>query len=263
MRYFINTVRFANTVVHDNWLPEVAWERLWHPVKRVSPYGQGEVTVTVGMHHVEKSFSAPAHVLPQLLAIYDAIMGALLPNTIVVSYLKVGPFVTDICGGMSLNIVIVQVGQHFHKVGQTYQVAPDSQVVPIEIKLGPVGSRHKPGTADELMDLAIAVLEVLAALHPLGLVHRDIRRDNIIFYEGRWYVIDWELGGHIGQLLSYGIRRVPAAVAQRMRGYTEQDDLWQVRLRVGDELRNLKNCLNLSSAGGSAASRVQHPITER
>jgi aminoglycoside phosphotransferase (APT) family kinase protein len=74
----------------------------------------------------------------------------------------------------------------------------------------------------------VALLVLLVALHQLGLVHRDIRRDNIIWHSGRWYLIDWEVAGIAGTHLEFAIRRVPPDVGARHRVYTCQDDLWQV-----------------------------------
>ena len=118
-----------------------------------------------------------------------------------------------------------------HEVGRTYQLEAGSNVQ-IEIKLGPVGSRHRPNTAPELYILASSLLELLTALHALGLVHRDIRRDNIIYSQGQWVLIDWELSGPTDELLPFAIKRVPAQVVARTRPYIAQDDLWQVGLRA-------------------------------
>ncbi len=118
-----------------------------------------------------------------------------------------------------------------HQVGRTYQLEAGSSVQ-IEIKLGPVGSRHRPNTAPELHVLACSLLELLTALHAEGLVHCDIRRDNIIFSDGQWVLIDWELAGPADEPLPFAIKRVPAQVAARTRPYTTQDDLWQVGLNA-------------------------------
>lgn len=126
-------------------------------------------------------------------------------------------------------LMSLQVGGFgMHTVGRTYQLAGDP--VYIEVKLGPVGSRHKPSNALELHALACALLELLDALHAQGLVHRDIRRDNIVYYQGQWVLIDWELAGPADELLPFAIKRVPPDVAARTRAYTTQDDLWQVGL---------------------------------
>lgn len=117
-----------------------------------------------------------------------------------------------------------------HRPGNRYsdRLSPD-ETVQVKLKLTPVGSRVKPGTAAELLTLVHSLLETLAALHALGLCHRDIRRDNIIWYKGEWLLIDWELAGPADEKLPYRIKRVPDEVAARVQPYTKQCDLWQVR----------------------------------
>jgi hypothetical protein len=91
MRAFINTIRFARTVINCNWLPEAPVLRLFNPTERASPYGVdcGPVTVTMSMRHVTKRFWAPAAMLPPLLRVYDVLMQRQVLHAIDVVHLKV------------------------------------------------------------------------------------------------------------------------------------------------------------------------------
>jgi hypothetical protein len=96
--------------------------------------------------------------------------------------------------------------------------------------LGPVGSRLVPDSAAALWDLVKVLLEVIVVLAKLGLVHRDIRLHNIIYYNG-WHLIDWELAGLSGVLIPeyfHHLRHVPELQAKRIETYTHLHDMWQV-----------------------------------
>ena len=62
----------------------------------------------------------------------------------------------------------------------------------LTLTLIPVGYMRAPETRDEMARVIIKVLEVLHQLHMNGWVHCDLRWENIIFYDGRPLLIDFE-----------------------------------------------------------------------
>ncbi|THU96247.1 hypothetical protein K435DRAFT_839131 [Dendrothele bispora CBS 962.96] len=63
------------------------------------------------------------------------------------------------------------------------------------IVLQPCGHRELPETEKELLEAVRCILQVLKAIHPALLFHRDIRWPNVIRSKddrSKWFLIDWE-----------------------------------------------------------------------
>ncbi|CAG8648985.1 6980_t:CDS:2, partial [Paraglomus brasilianum] len=67
------------------------------------------------------------------------------------------------------------------------------------LTLTPVGYMAIPINEDELRDAIRDVLVAVEKLHKMNVVHRDIRRDNIVrLLDGSWMLIDFEEVARIG-----------------------------------------------------------------
>ena len=97
----------------------------------------------------------------------------------------------------------------------------------VKLSLHPVGARFLIQTADQLRSLTISLLETVTAMHGKGLVHRDIRLDNIVQHYGQWILIDWELAAPVGAEVWWSATVTPPGI--QMGGpWTFAADLWQI-----------------------------------
>ncbi|KAK9828950.1 hypothetical protein WJX72_002982 [[Myrmecia] bisecta] len=179
-RILINLFRWARSVHTLNLLPPPPPAALAQPFSRPSPYGVGHVTLTLQMHHVDKSFVVPIARLQSLMAVYRALTTERIAGVIQ-------------CERMKVNGVDVALDRKVRLPSSL----PDP--VPVELRLTPVGAQLEVRSSAELGTLLRSLLATLAALHSAGLVHRDIRSANVIWSGRTWLLIDWELAGWDGE----------------------------------------------------------------
>jgi serine/threonine protein kinase len=65
------------------------------------------------------------------------------------------------------------------------------------------GDCAKPVTKENLASAVEGVQDVLVIAHAAGVLHRDIRRPNVMYFPSlwRWCLIDWGLGCVAGEVL--------------------------------------------------------------
>ena len=100
----------------------------------------------------------------------------------------------------------------------------------VELELKPVGACCVIHDENELRSLVASLLSALRSLHETGFVHCDISMNNIVRYFQQWVLIDWELAGHVDQVVWWegNYNLLPDPVRLRQHPYTVQTDLWQV-----------------------------------
>ena len=117
------------------------------------------------------------------------------------------------------------------RAGQMGAKLPDyvfaEDEVLLTLRLAPVGDILDISSDAQLHSLLTSLLSTLQAVHGAGFVHRDIRTDNILQYNNRWVLIDWELAGRADEKVWWHGKSLPDAVLAGEL-YTRQHDLWQV-----------------------------------
>ena len=106
----------------------------------------------------------------------------------------------------------------------------------IKLELEPVGTPVLVKSAPQLAQLLSTVLAVLKVVHAAGLVHRDVRIENIIQVQQQYVLIDWELAGAANFDIFWRAKVMPQAVQDRLRPYQAVDDLWQVGIMARSQL---------------------------
>jgi len=108
----------------------------------------------------------------------------------------------------------------------------------LTVRLVPVGFCGKlPGSLTEIRAAGRQILEGLQWLHGHGWVHRDIRPQNILFADGRWYLMDLEWANKIDSPIgTYNLQHqyCPPEVAWgEDQIWTAASDMWQFGKLVG------------------------------
>lgn len=121
-------------------------------------------------------------------------------------------------------------------VDLTSQAAPaldQSRSVEVELELGPIGAIGVVRSEEDLLCMVRSVATTLKTVHSVGLVHRDVRWDNILKHGGPndWLLIDWELAGFVGEKVWWQGKALPP-FARRGQVYDVQGDLWQLGCMV-------------------------------
>jgi len=120
-------------------------------------------------------------------------------------------------------------------VDLTSQVAPAldlSRSVEVQLELGPIGAVGVVRNEEDLLCMVRSVAATLKAVHSMGLVHRDVRWDNLLkLGSHEWLLIDWELAGNVGEKVWWHGKDLPP-FAQRGEVYDVQGDLWQLGYMV-------------------------------
>ncbi|KAG7382886.1 hypothetical protein PHYPSEUDO_004285 [Phytophthora pseudosyringae] len=65
------------------------------------------------------------------------------------------------------------------------------------VKLAPIGQLSPPKTVSELLAALRDILQALVKLHSINLMHRDLRWENVLKYQGegdKWFIIDFDDG---------------------------------------------------------------------
>lgn len=60
------------------------------------------------------------------------------------------------------------------------------------IRYSPLGERKRPSSETELTECLKCIVSTLVLLHKQNIIHRDIRFENIVYFKGEWYLIDFE-----------------------------------------------------------------------
>ena len=104
-----------------------------------------------------------------------------------------------------------------------------TQPYKIELRLIPVGQQTwHVNSEHDFYRLAHCLLSALDAAHSNKIVHRDIRKENIVRVLDDWHLIDWELAGLEGPPVFWDGRALPDHVRDRCTPYTSLCDLWQL-----------------------------------
>jgi hypothetical protein len=103
----------------------------------------------------------------------------------------------------------------------------------VKLHVSPVCLSVQPKTEAELKSATKAVLTALTALHTEGLVHRDIRWDNVLrSRSGHWLLADFKEAETAGRVLDVSLRNEPEMFLPRdvLEGkpYTAKADVWAV-----------------------------------
>jgi serine/threonine protein kinase len=98
----------------------------------------------------------------------------------------------------------------------------------VSLTLWPVGAQWDNLRDEELIGLALDILRTLVVLHDRGIVHRDIRRENIVRSTESWVLIDWEMAGPADEKVWWRSQGLPDSVRHGDQPYTRKADLWQV-----------------------------------
>ena len=198
---------------------------------------------------VEKSFRVPQQHVDTLCKVYQVLASDAIPHAVRLERFQVGScFIAALiaialplphaspCQGCKpcrnspvKNVpVLLQLDDHVIDFNsQTFALPPLVGNARVKLSLHPVGARFLIQAADQLRSLTISLLETVAAMHERGLVHRDIRLDNIVHHYGQWILIDWELAAPVGAVVWWSATVKPPGI--QMGGpWTFAADLWQI-----------------------------------
>ena len=124
--------------------------------------------------------------------------------------------------------VLLQLDHHDMNLrSQAFVLPPINGDAQVKLRLFPVGARFVITSPDQLRGLTTSLLETVAAMHEAGLVHRDIRGDNIVHHSGQWILIDWELAGLVDARVWWSPKAKPPDI--KLGGpWPIAADLWQI-----------------------------------
>ena len=146
---------------------------------------------------VEKSFRVPQQHVDTLCEVYKVLASGVIPHAVRLARFQVGSCFTAAVTATALPLphafpcqgctpwrnspenhlrVLLQLDHHVIDFNsQTFALLPIHGDASIQLSLSPVGARFLINTADQLRSLATSLLEMVAAMHQAGFVHRDIR----------------------------------------------------------------------------------------
>ena len=198
---------------------------------------------------VDKSFRVPQQHVATLCEVYKVLASGVIPHAVRPARFQVGSCFTAVVTAIALPLphafpcqvctpwrnspvnhlpVLLQLDHHVIDFNsQTFALPPILEDAHVRLSLFPVGARFLIKSDDQLRSLTISVLETVAAMHQAGLVHRDIRVDNIVHYFGQWILIDWELAGPVHEKVWWTAREKPPGIRMGLP-WTIAADLWQV-----------------------------------
>jgi len=224
---FINILRWVRAVLDSDELSAYALPHK-QPVTRPSPYGVDMPTEIVAHRgYVIKKIYLPKEHFANFHKVYKFL-----------GEHKDKPFVVrvDIIWVAKTPTAQGDDRTHFMQTGNIIPRAMQKEDgVWITLSLVPVGGRFVPRYSDvengvnAVSACFIAILSLLCLLHAAGLVHRDLRWPNILRVAyNRWMIIDFELASEENQNVFWTGEALPKVVETKERGYTKQDDMWQV-----------------------------------
>ncbi|RGB22084.1 hypothetical protein C1646_731247 [Rhizophagus diaphanus] len=120
----------------------------------------------------------------------------------------------------------------------------------IYLTYGPVGYLCTPKTEDELRYAIGNILEIVSKLHKEGVVHRDIRWDNVVkLKDDKWLLIDFEEAAKIGDERETLIISAPE-YANGIDTCQASGDIWmigklmdEVKFTLSEKAQNFRNKL--------------------
>jgi len=106
---------------------------------------------------------------------------------------------------------------------------PTSKFVKVELQLEPIGAVTFIRSQLDLARMVRSIATTLKTVHSVGLVHRDVRVENILKLQDPldWLLIDWELSGFVGEKVWWQGKALPP-FAGPGQVYNVQGDLWQL-----------------------------------
>ena len=108
----------------------------------------------------------------------------------------------------------------------------------VTLQLEPVGAAWWLEELAAVLELAQALLVLLAAIHHHEFVRCDVRHNNIISGPGGWLLIDWELAGPRGRQVFWYAKVFPPGMAHGGQ-WQPQHDLWQLGVLMQTHLSRL------------------------
>ncbi|CAG8587668.1 5869_t:CDS:2 [Ambispora leptoticha] len=129
----------------------------------------------------------------------------------------------------------------------------------------PKGVRHKPTSKEQLVKALHCVLTALKSLHEIGIMHRDLRWDNVLKFidQDKWFIIDFDDACHTPSSTPNTLLARDNHAPDIFQPYhNESVDIWSVGYLIRTVLVEVQELSNYASTTLMAKNHFDRPTAK-